>query len=417
MLFGTAFGADCAIASYPVPISRNTVSLKWAVRFGTSYRDAPSVPAVSGDCLAVMNGKKLLKVNKSDGGVIEEAEMSYSPALGYVPPTINGDMVYCPIYNATVEAFDFNSMKKLWTYSDELGGQALTNIIYSGGLVFTGFWNDEDETASYVCLDALTGSLKWRIEHKGGFYRADCAVIGDYAVFGGDDGTVYDDRTSCIYSVEISSGRIKDKAELNGDIRSGVSYCEENGRAYAVSKSGYIYSLSFKNGVFGEIKKAYLGGASTSTPAIYGGRVYVGVQTGALKGNISVLDRDTLGIIYTAETLGYPQSELLLSDFYSGGVQIYTTYNALPGGVMVMTDSEGQTEPDIDVLFTPEKNQSGYSISAIMTDNGGTLYYKNDSGYIFALENSVNTDKMRTFFEKLYSMLLTTLELLNKIFS
>lgn len=415
MLFIGVIQAQCVV-SYPTPISNENSSLKWAVRFSTSYRDAPSVPAVSDGYLAVMKGKQLLKVSGENGDVIDTADMTYSAGFGYVPPTIYGDIVYCPVLYATVEAFSFDSMTKLWSYSDELGGQSLTKVVYDGGFIFTGFWNEEDETAAYVCLNASTGELIWRFEHKGGFYWADCAVIGDYVVFGGDDGTVYDDRPSEIFSLNKLTGEVCDRIGVNGDIRAGIVYREENGRVYTVSKSGYLYSISFDNGKFGDIQSVCLGGASTSTPAICNGRVYVGVQTEVLKGNISVIDAETLEIIYTAETPGYPQSEMLISDFYGNKVFIYATYNAVPGGIIVMTDSENQTFPEIYQLFSPEGGRAGYSISMIAADEKGTLYYKNDSGYIFAVENTINFGNIQDFFAKLYSIMLTLLEFLNEIF-
>ena len=404
------------VTSGPTPVSAETTRVKWSVRFGTSYRDAPSVPADADGYLAVMMGKRLLKVSTADGSIVSEAGMSASPGLGYVAPTFQDGIVYCPLLGAVVEAFDFSSMTKLWSYTDALGGQSLTSVVYSDGLVFTGFWNNDDETAAYVCLDALTGELKWRIERGGGFYWAACAPIGDYVVFGGDDGTVYDDRQSEILAVKKSTGEISDSKTVTGDVRSAVTYNDANGRVYFVTKAGYLYSASFRDGKLSDLKEMYLGGASTATPVIYNGRVYVGVQSSARQGKIAVIDSETLHIIYTADMPGYPQNCVLLSSFYGDTAYIYTTYNAPPGGIMMMTDAAGQTVPSVSALFTPSDSQVNYSISPIIADSDGTLYYKNDSGYIFALENTSETDAARGILEKLYRLLLTILRFFNNIF-
>lgn len=400
MLFNIAFSV-----SADSPISAENVSLRWAVRLGKSYRTAPSEPIEAESRVIVMSGNRLLKLDKSTGEIIAEAQMSAPLGYSCVAPTYRNGVIFCPVDDGIIEAFDFDTLEKLWSYKDSLGGQALTKIVCDGERIYSGFWNDEDENASFVCLDAANGKKLWSVENKGGFYWSGCAVVGDYVIFGGDDGTIYDDRASKIFLVDKLSGEIKDTYGTLGDIRSTAVYCEENGRVYLTAKSGFIYSADISNGSFDDVKKTYLGGASTSTPTVVGGRVYVGVQGNNLKGSVCILDADTLGIIKNINAPGYPQNKLLVYAF--GGINyVLFTYNNNPGGIAYFADSE---DCEVRDLFVPEEGQRAFSISAIFPGEDGSLYYKNDSGYIFALENKLVgkniISRLKTFIEKIMKMI------------
>ena len=52
----------------------------------------------------------------------------------------------------------------------------------------------------------------------------------------------------------------------------------------------------------------------------------------------------------------------------------------------MLTDEPGQTSGKPKELFRPVLAQQEYCISPICVDRDGTLYYKNDSCYLMALE-------------------------------
>ena len=96
---------------------------------------------------------------------------------------------------------------------------------------------------------------------------------------------------------------------------------------------------------------------------------------------------------------GYPQAGATLSTAYEnedyngdgkpdGRVYLYFTYNIPPGGIYFLSDEPGQTEGKAEDLFVPEKKQQQYCISTICADSDGTLYYKNDSGYLMAISSN-----------------------------
>lgn len=410
--------SDSQIVSCKTPVSAEDTELAWAVKLGTSYKNAPSTQVVVGDTLIVMSGKKLMKLNIKNGKTVKSADMVDMPSYGYTPPVYVDGVIYCPLDNAKIQAFDCKTMKSLWVYSDPLGGQSLTPITYSDGCIYTGFWNDEDRKANYVCINVTDENKKetheakkatWTYTSLGGFYWAGCAAVGDNVVFGCDDGTVYVDKNSTAVSVNKKTGKLVDTLSIIGDQRSSMTY--RNGTLYFTTKAGYLYSVKLNaNGTFNDssVKRLSLGGASTSTPLIYNGRLYLGVQgNGFGAGYFKVIDANKLTVIYSAQTKGYPQGKFLLSDAYlkdTGKVNIYITYNSAPGGVTMFKDSAGQTKADMQELYAPAGDMSNYCISSIVADENGTIFYKNDSGYIFALRNK--TEKV-SFFKRIINAIVS----------
>ena len=104
---------------------------------------------------------------------------------------------------------------------------------------------------------------------------------------------------------------------------------------------------------------------------------------------------------------GYPQASMLVSTGYeeaTGKVYIYSTYNAKSGGITVFEDSHGQTSAVKTELYTPESEMQQYCISTISVGADGTLYYKNDSGNIFAVGEKEPEVKLN-FFQKIIAVI------------
>lgn len=422
--FAATYVSSSPIVSAQAPTSADKTELAWSLKLGTSYKNAPSTQIVVGNSLIVMSSKKLLKLDAKTGKTVKSADMVDMPSYSYTAPTYADGVIYCPLDNAKVQAFNFKTMKSMWVYTDPLGGQSLTPITYDNGCIYTGFWNDEDRKANYVCIDIADENKKetheakkavWTYANLGGFYWAGCAVVGENVVFGCDDGTVYANKNSKVVSLNKKNGKTVDTLPIVGDQRSSIVY--QNNTLYFTTKAGYLYSVKLNaNGTFNDsgVKRLSLGGASTSTPLVYNGRIYLGVQgNGFGAGYFKVIDAAKLSIIYSAQTKGYPQGQFLLSDAYlkdTGKVNIYLTYNNAPGGVTMFTDSVGQTKAEKQELFTPSGEMSNYCISSIVSSEDGMIFYKNDSGYIFALKNKTEKksffkrffDAVAAFFKKLF---------------
>ena len=248
-----------------------------------------------------------------------------------------------------------------------------------------------------------------KYSHKGGFYWAGAYASGDYLVFGSDDGSAEGNytNTSILYSVSTSTGVMLDKLTgLKGDIRTSVAY--NNGYVYFATKGGYLYRVKMnQDGTFGQVLGYNLGGMATATPVIYKGRIYIGVcgqggqfnPDGGHHFDVLTESEDELSLAYSVPVAGYPQAAPLLSTAYEnedynkdgkadGRVYIYFTANAYPGGIYMLEDSPGQTEGKAEEIFTPDTAQQQYSISTLCVDRDGTIYYKNDSNYLMAIEKN-----------------------------
>ena len=148
---------------------------------------------------------------------------------------------------------------------------------------------------------------------------------------------------------------------------------------------------------------------STCSPSVYNGRAYVGVsgssQFGAYSGhNITVIDLNSRAIAYSVPTQGYPQTSGLLTTGYeeeSGYAYVYFFDNYTPGKLRVLRDRPGQSGADYVTaengintayaLFTPTGDQAQYAICSPIVDDYGTVYFKNDSGYLMAFGSAVTS--------------------------
>ena len=106
---------------------------------------------------------------------------------------------------------------------------------------------------------------------------------------------------------------------------------------------------------------------------------------------------------YAYATVRYPQTSAMVttgSAHEDGYVYIYLPYNYTPGGVSVLKDKKGQTEPltttdsGYSEVFTPVSPLAQYCICSTIADEYGTLYYKNDSCYMMAITSKVESIKV-----------------------
>lgn len=397
-----------SVTSFKTPTS--SASIKFSKKFGANYKAPPTPPIVVEDTLILFSGLKLYKLDCQTGKEIASVKAEGSSLYATLSPLYADGKIFVQLDGGIIQAFDFKTMKSLWVYKDSLEGQALCPITYDDGYIYTGFWNGETEYANYVCISTKdsnpnkeTESKKaaWTYKALGGFYWAGCAVTKSYVVFGKDDGKKGSESSSKIIALNKKSGKSVSTLSVKGDIRSSVAYSSQTKSYYVSSKAGYVYkfSLNSSNGKLTLQKKYKAPGAVTASPVLYGKRLYIGAQS-SKGGKFIVLNSSTMEEIYTCDMKGYPQATMLLSKGYeneNGKVYIYSTYNTKPGGITVFEDGENQTSPLKTELFAPEKDMSEYSISTISASEDGTLYYKNDSGYIFALEKKKNL----SFFQRL----------------
>lgn len=392
---------NLGITDAPTPVSAEEADLLWYTKMGENWSSAASVQIIVDDALIVMSGSVLYKVSLETGQMLASSEMAAAPDWGYTPPTYARGMIFCPLGKGTIQAFNAETLEPLWIYQDPLKGQSISPIAYSDGYIYTGFWNGEVGDANYVCIsitdedptktdEAKTAS--WSYTSNGGFYWAGAVVLGDYVVVGTDDGTRGFDGDSKLLCFDRHTGEPVSSITLSGmgDQRSSIAYDKDSGRVFFTTKNGYLASamVDTQTGALTDLRShAFPGSQSTSTPVVYKGRVYLGTGAGiGAAGQFVCADAETLEPIYTVDLLGYPQCSMLLSTAYEekGELYFYSTYNALPGGItMIKADAVGSSAQAVEIYDAAEAPE--YCITSIICGPDGTLYYKNDTGYVFAV--------------------------------
>ena len=420
------------VKNIPIPRNAEETVLYWSAALGEGYdSSACGSPILVGDYIYTYAKNQIYKVNKMTGEVEASGTMDHASSFAINPPTYADGMIFVGLANGCVQAFNADTLKPLWIYHDELRGQSNCPITYKNGYIYTGFWQKEDEKANFVCLSVTDEDpssaneekkASWTYTQKGGFYWAGAYVSDDFILIGTDDGEAsYTTGHANLLSLDPKTGAVISQITLphTGDIRCSIVRQEGTNSYYFTSKGGYFYGVTVnESGVIDEnsLKYISLGGMSTSTPTIYGNRVYIGVcgtsQFGPYSGhNITVLDLKNWGIAYQVRTMGYPQTSGLLTTAYEkseGVTYIYFFDNYTPGKLRVITDKEGQTAPNetvtesyrvngklVDyetapVLFTPDGEEAQYAICSPIVDKDGTIYFKNDSGRLMALGSTID---------------------------
>ena len=402
---------NMAITSARTPKAPETTALKWTAKLGSGYTAAPSVQIIVDNSLIVMSGKNLYKLDLAKGETKATATMVNSPSYGYTPPTYAKGMIFCPLNGGIIQAFDAKTLESLWVYRDPGKGQALSPITYSDGYIYTGFWNNETKSDSYVCLSVTdedpnetteTKYATWTKSVPGGFYWAGSVVVDDVLVVGTDDGAGGTTGTSRLYALNKKNGSEINHLDLTGlgDQRSSIAYSA--GRVYFTTKGGYLCSaaVSSSDGKLSDLKWKKVSDQSTSTPIVYKDYVYFCAGSGVIEGASGsgyfvVADANTLEIVRAVEMKGYPQCSPLLSTAYEdeGYLYFYCTYNKTPGGISLIKVKTADQSAERVELYTPEAGLQNYCITSIICDTDGTLYYKNDSGYVFAVGVSTDAQK------------------------
>ena len=425
---GGAAGSNNSALSLRTPINAEDGTLLWVSKLGEGTEEGGSMggnalgsPILADGALIVYAGSTLYRVDPDTGATLASAPMAASSSYSINSPTYYDGMVFVGLADGRVQAFNAVTLESLWVYQNENGGQPNCPITVCDGYLYTGFWTNEEKAADFVCLTVTdedpsrTNEAKtaaWRYTHTGGFYWAGAYACADYVIVGSDDGAAEGTAgTSTLYLFDARSGAVLDKVnDCVGDIRSTICY---DGQAFSfTTKGGYFYRVPVGRGGdgwrFGELKSLALGGASTSTPVVANGRAYVGVQGAGqftqYSGHcIAVIDleQESPQIAYTVPTQGYPQTSGLLTTAYAPGDgcnYVYFIDNYTPGRLRVLRDSKSAPDDRRTLesssrvayaLFTPASKHAAYAICSPIADQYGTLYFKNDSGYLMAFGSTV----------------------------
>ena len=212
------------VVNEDLPTSLDNIKLKNVINLGSTWEDAASQMIVVDDAIITFNSKKIYKIDIDSGEIIKENDLSDSSAYGLVSPTYGNGMIFVPLNNGTIEAFDAKNLESLWIYKDELKGQGLNPISYKDGYIYTGFWSSDGSTnlVGIEAKDFIKGTNEEKVEpiftyklEKGQYWQGGL-VIGNYYIFGDEEGI--------LRSIDKLNGELIDSIEFSSKIRTSIVY-------------------------------------------------------------------------------------------------------------------------------------------------------------------------------------------------
>ena len=384
------------------------VEPSWVVDDFDGYLSDPI--AVNGR-LYVTSGSRLYVKDAATGETLATARLAAATDSIVRMVYVNG-LIVVPLSGGRLQALTADGLVTKWvtealaptvvkgedgkdlTYDQ----QALTTLTVRDGYVYFGTaaadWNGT-YGGWLVCVNLANGAVAWTHQNdKTGYYWAGAASVGDYLVIGGDDGI--------LQALDPATGEVKGSCDLGAPVRSTV--VAKGSTAYVVTSDGTLHCVTVgKDGSLAQGGTADFGFSSTSTPALAGGKIIVGGASDESYANawggtshygaLFIIDAKTLKVEHVIDSYasgkftGDIKSAPLVS-VQADGTYVYFTVNAEPGGVFRYKLGDERAQ----LVYVPDKAHQNYSMSSIVCDANGVLYYVNDSGALFALASTSTGD-------------------------
>lgn len=431
------------------PINSEDTVEKWAASFGSGWSSTPGTPIIVGDYLYVVvpGQAKLYRVSLETGEALKSVDcpgssqffstIAYNNGIIFVPraktismpdPEDSSKKVHKSV--SVIYAYDETTMEKLWETAPignpDDQNQPLSAVTFYNNYVYIGVSHGSADKGAFACFDTVDTDKNscdevkeavWTYmpqpqedyDVKCGYYWSGGAIVNNAIIFGGE-------ATELVIH-SLTEDKVYDRIVLeenpDAGIRSTVHYDAQTGRVFTTTKSGFVYSIKINgDNTFDKssLKSTNIGADITSSPVVFNGRLYIGGGGIGSNAGFSVLDAETLEIIYQIEDIK-SQSSPIISTAYATAkndyqVYIYVVkfagfenndysgYSPTSSCVFCISDKQGQTEPEYDILITPSKLQ--YCSQSVAIDGNGTLYYYNDAGSIYAMGHKNPDDEKFT---------------------
>lgn len=352
---------------------------------GSVYAGTPIL--VNNHIYAVRNHK--IEMLDAKTGEVKASTKLYSQ-IGYYSNIIyGGGMIFVPLGNGDVQCFNATTLKSMYLIENpaSLGNSwgVYGAMHYDDGKLYVGYSNQGDY-GGYAVYDTLDPNIDdeyevveplWMTgEEDQSYYGAGAVTIEDMVVIGGDGGVV---------SVRnAKTGEELSKLQLSGKIRCSLVYAD--GYIWTTTQGKKIYKLLLsESGKITVAEEADLPNISNASPVVTGGKVYItGGVWGA--GFFAVYD---MNLTLLAQEKGEnPFYTPTVSTAYDN-VCVYFTENG-PEGSLYMAEVTANNKITLTKIYTPEHPQ--YSMSKVIIGSDGTIYYANDSGYLFAIRTKTSQE-------------------------
>lgn len=375
-----------AVVNSKAPI--NKAELLWE-----SFSNAPDswgsvyagTPILVNNYIYAVRNHKIESLDAKTGEVI--ASTPLCSQIGYYSNIIyGGGMVFVPLGNGDVQCFNATTLKSMYLIENPASLGSYWGVYgamhYDNGKLYVGYSNQVDY-GGYAVYDTLDPNIDdeyevvkplWITGEKDqSYYGSGAVTIKDMVVIGGDGGIV---------SVRnAKSGEELSKLQLSGKIRCSLVYAD--GYIWTTTQNKKIYKLLLsESGKITVAEEADLPNNSNASPVVTGGKVYItGGVWGA--GFLAVYD---MNLTLLAQVKGEnPFNTPTVSTAYDN-VCVYFTENG-PEGSLYKAEVTANNKITLTKIYTPEHPQ--YSMSKVIIGSDGTIYYANDSGYLFAIRDKL----------------------------
>lgn len=364
---------------------------------GSSMMTLMSDPILVNGDVYVAAGSKLQVRDASTGELRSTADLAANVESTCRLVYADG-LVIVPLHGGRLQALAADSLKTVWVTDalpdsvtaagDSVAQQPISTLTVSGGYVYFGTAAatfSGGTVGGYLgCVNVRTGAVRWMAGNSGtGYYWSGVAVSGGSALVADDSGT--------LWLRDSSTGEVRASLSLGTGSRAGVVTSADGAMAYVVTTDGVLHRVAVgQDGTLAETGSIRFCDYSTSTPTLVDGRIYVGGGNGpqsSRTGGMYVIDASTLRVVASATKLGTgatmsgdSKSAPLVSTT-ADGTYVYFTCNGKPGGVYVYRVGDSAAS----LLYLPDQARQQYTMSSVVAAADGSLYYTNDSGYLFKI--------------------------------
>lgn len=391
------------IVDAPMPSSLASAEVFWKQQYGSygDYTNSVSDGILVEDKICCFQGAYLMYLNRETGEVVKQVKMVSKGNSGFTKPLYAAGIIFVPLTGGRVQAFRATTLESLWVYTDIVGGNAATALRYDSGYLYAGFAdgnlvcltiNDENPNQSDEEKTAV-----WRKYDSGGYYRTGMYTGVDYLYVCG--------RSGNLYCLNKKTGETVQTITLpQGAGAASTAICQNQGRIYFATENGYLCSYplteSGKIQVDG-VESIKIDGTIYGTPVIYKNRLYVGsagkdtygtVHSPYHINTIQIAADGKMSLAYRMEIKGCPKGSGTLTTAYEatdGYVYVYFTTDTSKGSIYLLKDKEGLTEPgEGSGLFYQQIEVYGNGSGSILADTNGTMYFRYESGWMYAIKAS-----------------------------
>jgi outer membrane protein assembly factor BamB len=341
----------------------------------TGVREIAATPAVAYGRLFVTTMHGLFALNARTGAILWTAPS----ARGFSSPAIFDHSVFVGTSNGTVVRLNASDGNVQWET------RLLAYTLFSGitsspkvafDRVFIGTFNESGGPGEVVSLWANNGSVAWR--HATGSVDYSSPAFADGTVYVGVMGTynttsqVTFDPPYGVLALNATTGEAKWFFPTVGSVAASPAIAGP--RLIVPSKDGDVYAIDRESGTLAWNVSV---DAGISSPAVFGGTVFVGGGSFGGDGRVVALDAASGALRWSSTPNGPVQASLT----YADGKVIFAT-NAAHGRVYALDATSGGG------VWSFEPSPAEYILgSPVVAD--GIVFAPSDNGHVYALGPSL----------------------------